>query len=183
MLQGHYFAIVIQGSNIAVLGNPRSSSQVRTSRDCIYPSVDRWRPRRWVRGQLRGSCWVWTLGILWSGPARILVQVAQFDKIFNLILQMSALVSVVSDVVVETTEFSGVSLGPIPSQRLRSAVVDLLFSGDENVLSGVHQFRVLGILGNISVVLCPSSSCRRGGLVLTIFTPRSSPGVIRCPSQ
>ena len=66
------------------------------------------------------------------------MQVAQLDKIFNLILQMSALVSVVSDVVVETTEFSGVSLGPIPSQRLWSAIMDLLLSGNKNILSGIH---------------------------------------------
>ena len=63
---------------------------------------------------------------------------AQFNKIFNLILQMSALIGVMSDVVMKPTEFSGVSLGPIPSQRLRSAIVDLLLSGNENVLPGVH---------------------------------------------
>ena len=51
---------------------------------------------------------------------------------------MSAFVGVMSDVVMELTEFSGVSLGPIPSQGLRSTVVDLLFSGNENVLPGVH---------------------------------------------
>ena len=138
MLQGHYFAIVVQCPNITILGDARSSSQVRTSRDCIHPSVDRWRPWRRVCRQLRGCCWVWTLEILWLDPARVLVEVAQFDEIFNLVLQMSALVSVVSDVIMETTEFGGVSLGPVPSQRLRSAVVDLLLGGDKDVLPGVH---------------------------------------------
>ena len=76
--------------------------------------------------------------ILWSDPARVLVQMAQFDEVFNLILQMPALVSVVTDVVVETTKFGGVSLGPVPTQRLRSAVVDLLLGGDKDVLPGVH---------------------------------------------
>ena len=76
--------------------------------------------------------------ILRSDPARILVQVAQLDKIFNLILQMSALVSVVSDVVMETTKFGWVPLGPIPSQRLWPAVVDLLLGGDKDVFPSVH---------------------------------------------
>ena len=76
--------------------------------------------------------------ILWSDPARVLVEVAQFDEIFNLVLQMSALVSVVSDVVMETTKFGRVPLGPIPSQRLWPAVVDLLLGGDKDVFPSVH---------------------------------------------
>ena len=78
------------------------------------------------------------MGVLRSDPARVLVEVAQFDEIFNLILQMSALVSVVADIVVETTKFGGVPLGPIPSQSLWPAVVNLLFGGDKNVFPSVH---------------------------------------------
>ena len=115
LFQGHYLVVVVQGPNITVLGDARSSSQMWSSRNGVYPPVDRRWPRRWVRRQIRGSRWVWTLGILWSDSARILVQMSQFDEIFDLILQMSALVGVVPDVIVETTEFSGVSLGPIPS--------------------------------------------------------------------
>lgn len=66
------------------------------------------------------------------------MQISQFDEIFNLILQVSTLVSMVSDVIVEMAEFGGISLGPIPSQRLRSAVVDLLLGGDKDSFPSVH---------------------------------------------
>ena len=59
----------------------------------------------------------------------------------------------VPDIIVETTEFGGVSLGPILSQRLRSAVVDLLLGGNKDVLPSVYKFRVLGVLGNVSFFL------------------------------
>ena len=138
LFQGHHLVVVVQGPNITVLGDARSSSQMWSSRNGVYPPVDRWWSRKWVCREFRRSRGVRTLRILRSDPARVLVQMAQFDKIFNLILQMSALVGVMSDVVMKPTEFSGVSLGPIPSQRLRSAIVDLLFGGNENVLPGVH---------------------------------------------
>ena len=137
LFQGHHLVVVVQGPNITVLSDARSSAQMWSSRNGVYPPFNRWWSRKRVCRELRRSRGVRTLRILRSDPARILVQMAQLDKIFNLILQMSALVSVVPDVVVETTEFSGVSLGPISSQRLWSAVVDLLFSGHEDVLPGV----------------------------------------------
>ena len=87
---------------------------------------------------------------------------AQFDEIFNLILQVSALIGMVPNVVVETTEFCGVSLGPILSQRLWPAIVDLLFGGNKDVLPSVHNLRVLGVLGDISFFLGPPPPCGRG---------------------
>ena len=86
LFQGHHLVVVVQGPNITVLSDARSSAQMWSSRNRVYPPVDRWWSRKWVRREFRRSRWGWTLGILWSDSARILMQMSQFDEIFDLIL-------------------------------------------------------------------------------------------------
>ena len=57
----------------------------------------------------------------------------QLNEIFNLILQMAAFVGMMPDVVVETTELCGVSLGPVLAEGLRPAIVNLLLGGHKNI--------------------------------------------------
>lgn len=84
----------------------------------------------------------------------------------------------VPDLVVETTELCGLLLGSILSQRLSPAVVDLLFSGNKNVLSSDHKFCVLGVLGSISFLLGASPSCGRGWPIRAIFTSGPSTSIV-----
>ena len=105
---------MVQGPSITILGASRSSSQKKTSRDCVHSPVDGWWRRGWIQGHIRGSCRGQTLRILRLGSLRILVQVAQLDEIFDLILQMTTFIGVMPDVVMETTKLGGVSLCNAP---------------------------------------------------------------------
>lgn len=51
-----------------------------------------------------------SLRLLWSGPLGILVQMAQLNEIFYLVLQLLAVISVVPNVVMKMTELRWIPL-------------------------------------------------------------------------
>ena len=106
-----YSIMCLEFIYVPLLGTPARANQMWTSRDCGYLSSYHWRrdvliyPRPELTDryfQSRSACW--------NPVPCILSQGADSDESLDLIFQVSTIIGIVANVVVETAKLGGVSL-------------------------------------------------------------------------